>query len=184
MLNSLVGIIASSGGAAGGGSYESIASASGNGSSDTITFSSIPSTYASLQIRINGRCDGVVDTTYIRVQYNATSMTAGHYIRGNGSAASAGAVNVPVYIPGASVTSNIMGVAIIDIHDYASITRNKTGRSFGGWDGNNVYTTNERLQLGSFFLDNTSAVTSLSFVLGNGAWSTNSTVSLYGIKGA
>jgi hypothetical protein len=184
MLNSLIPIIASSGGAAGGGAaYESIASAAGTGASATITFSSIPSTYASLQIRINGRSDAAVDTTYIQVQYNATAMTKGHYVRGDGSAVSAGAVNVPIYIAGGNTTANYMGVGIIDIHDYASTTRNKTGRSFGGWNGNNVYTTQERLQIGSFFLDNTTAISALSLVLGNGNWTTNSTVSLYGIKG-
>jgi hypothetical protein len=164
--------------------YESIASASGTGSSATITFSSIPSTYASLQIRINGRSDAAVDTTYIQVQYNATAMTKGHYLRGDGVNATAGAVNVPFYVPGGNTSANIMGVAIVDIHDYASTTRNKTGRSFGGWNGNNVYGTTERLQVASFFLDNTSAISALSFVLGNGNWTTDSTVSLYGIKGA
>jgi hypothetical protein len=164
--------------------YESIASASGTGSSATITFSSIPSTYTSLQIRINGRSDALVDTTYIQVQYNATAMTAGHYVRGDGSAVSAGAVNVPMYIAGGNTTANIMGVGIIDIQDYASTTRNKTGRSLGGWNGNNAYTTQERLQLGAFMLTNTSAISALSLVLGNGNWTTNSTVSLYGIKGA
>ena len=34
-------------------SYESIASATGTGSSGTITFSSIPSTYQSLQLRVS-----------------------------------------------------------------------------------------------------------------------------------
>ena len=164
--------------------YESIASASGTGSSATITFSSIPSTYTSLQIRINGRSDALVDTTYIQVQYNATAMTAGHYLRGDGSTVTAGAVNVPMYIAGGNTTANIMGVGIIDIQDYASTTRNKTGRSLGGWNGNNVYTTQERLQLGAFMLTNTSAISALSLVLGNGNWTTNSTVSLYGIKGA
>jgi len=165
-------------------SYESIASATGTGSSGTITFSSIPSTYASLQIRVNGRSDALVDTTYFQVRYNGTAMTLAHYLRGNGSAVSANAANVPVYIPGDNTLSNIMGVSIIDIHDYASTTRNKTGRSIGGWNGNNNYTTNERLQLASFFLDNTSAINSVSLILGNGNWTTNSTVSLYGIKGA
>jgi hypothetical protein len=184
MLNSLVGIIASSGGAAGGGAFESIATATGTGSSGTITFSSIPSTYTSLQLRFIARTDAAVDTTYIQIQYNSTAMTKGHYLRGDGSAVSAGAVNVPIYIAGGSTTSTIMGAGIIDIHDYASTTRNKTGRAFGGWNGNNAYTTNERLQLGSFFLDSTSAITSLSIISGNGNFTTASTFALYGIKGA
>jgi hypothetical protein len=47
---SILGIIASSKLGVPAGAYESIASATGTGSSATITFSSIPSTYQHLQI--------------------------------------------------------------------------------------------------------------------------------------
>lgn len=170
--------------AAGGPSFESIATANGTGSSNTITFSSIPSTYASLQIRIIGRSDAAVDTTYLQVRYNATAMTLAHFLRSDGVVVSANAANVPIYVPGSNTISNIMGVGIIDIHDYASTTRNKTGRSFGGWNGNNNYGTTERLQLSSFFLDNTSAVSAMSFILFSGNWTSNTSIALYGIKGA
>jgi hypothetical protein len=169
---------------AGGGAFESIASATGTGSSNTITFSSIPSTYQSLQVRVLGRSTGGTDNVVMTLQYNSTAMTRGHWLRGDGSTASAGANNFPIYLPANNVTANVMGVAIIDIHDYASTTRNKTARYFGGWDGNNVYTTNEMVQLSSTFLDNTAAVSSISLVLTTGSWSTNSTIALYGIKGA
>ncbi len=164
--------------------YESIATVVGDNSAATLTFSSIPSTYASLQIRIMGRSTGAVDTSAATVQYNATAMTKGHYLRGDGVNVIVGAVNVPFYVPGGNTSANIMGVAIVDIHDYASTTRNKTGRSFGGWNGNNVYGTTERLQVASFFLDNTSAITSLSLVMSNGNWTNETVIALYGIKGA
>ena len=53
MLPSLIGVIASSGGAAAAGTaYESIATVTvGAGGSSSVTFSSIPSTYQHLQIR-------------------------------------------------------------------------------------------------------------------------------------
>lgn len=184
MLNSLIPIIASSGGAAAAGpSYESIASAAGTGASATITFSSIPSTYASLQVRVIGRSTGGTDNVVMRLQYNATAMTKTHYLRGDGVTASAGASNFPIYLPATNVTANVMGVGIIDIHDYASTTRNKTARYIGGWNGNNVFTTNEMIQLSSSFLDNTAAITSIDLVLASGFWSTNSQIALYGIKG-
>lgn len=166
------------------GAFESIASASGTGSSGTITFSSIPSTYQSLQVRVLGRSTGGTDTTTFTLQYNSTAMTNFHSIRANGATVAALNSNVPVYIPATNVAANVMGVAIIDIEDYARTTGNKTARYFGGWDGNNAHTTNERISLSSSFLDNTAAITSISLVLTAGSWSTNSQVALYGIKGA
>jgi hypothetical protein len=182
MLNSLVGIIASSGGAVAGGAYESIASASGTGASGTITFSSIPSTYTSLQVRLIGRSTGGTDNVVVRLQYNSTAMTKTHFLSGDGVTASAGASNSPIRVPASNVTADVMGVGIIDIHDYASTTRNKTARYIGGWNGNNVYTTNEEINLASSFLDNTSAITSIDLVVISGSWSTNSQIALYGIK--
>jgi len=43
------------GAAAAAASYESIASVTPSGSSSSVTFSSIPSTYTSLQLRVNAR---------------------------------------------------------------------------------------------------------------------------------
>ena len=183
-MSLILGILDSGGAAASTGSYESIASATGTGSSGTITFSSIPATYASLQIRVLGRSSNASDTTSFTVRYDGNAMTNFHWLRGAGTTtASAGNTNIPIFVPAANTTANIMGVGIVDILDYSNTTRNKTSRSFGGWDGNNVYTTNERLQLASFFRDNTSAITSISLVLTQGNWTTNSVVALYGIKG-
>ena len=156
----------------------------GTGSSSTITFSNIPQTYQHLQIRMIGRTtDSSNNTTFLTVQFNSTAMTNGHVLRGDGTSVNAFAGNVPLYMPGASAASNIMGVGIIDIHDYASTTRNKTARYFGGWDGNNALTTSERLQLASSFLDNTNAITSLSIITNAGSWTASSTFALYGFKG-
>lgn len=172
-------------GAAGGATaFESIASATGTGSSGTITFSSIPSTYQHLQVRFIGRSTGGTDTVTMSLQYNSTAMTNFHSLRGNGASVSGLNSNFMIYVPATNVAADVMGVGIIDIHDYTSTSRNKTARYFGGWDGNNVHTTNERISLSSSFLDNTSAVTSISLVLASGSWSTNSTFALYGIKGA
>ena len=62
-------------------SYESIASATGTGSSKTITFSSIPSTYASLQIRINGFTSSS-DNWNIRINGDSGTNYTTHYIVG------------------------------------------------------------------------------------------------------
>ena len=192
MLNSLVGIIASSGGAAGGGSYESIASVNGTGSSGTITFSSIPSTYASLQLRIIGRHQTNTDPgpiqLFLRLNADTTSTLPYHWLDGDGTTASASWDNTATQmrvgvLSNANYTANNMGVTILDIHDYASTSRNKTFRSFSGVNNND--TTQGSVRLSSGLWMNTAAITSLTFSTNAGAnFTTNTTFSLYGIKGA
>ena len=190
MLNSLVGIIASSGGAAAGTAYESIASATGTGSSDTITFSSIPSTYTSLQIRFIGRttASDVPANLHIRLNGDTGSNYAQHQLSGDGTTVTASGLATQTRIRGGAIstaaeTAGIMGVNIIDIHDYASTTRNKTIRIFSGVDKNGA---GGFVELGSGLWASTSAVNSVSLftTVTGGSWSTNSTFALYGIKGA
>jgi hypothetical protein len=82
-----------------------------------------------------------------------------------------------------NATSGIFGVSIIDIHDYASTTRNKTFRFLTGNDRNGAGI----LALFSGLWMSTSAITSLTFVPNNigGAQTfiSGTTFSLYGIKG-
>lgn len=166
-------------------SFESIATATGTGSSGTITFSSIPSTYVSLQIRLIANDGG---NNNIGIRFNGDSATnyANHFLVGDGSTASASAntsVNRALYVGQAISVSNTFGVSIIDIHDYQSSTKNKTVRSFHGWDTNNGG-DGGAVRLTSGLWLNTAAVTSVSLVDLGGSFSTSSVFSLYGIKGA
>lgn len=188
MLNSLVGIIASSGGAAGGGSYESIASITAAGGEANITFTSIPSTYASLQIRAITRSNigtpAIISGAVFRFNnYNET--TAYHSIQGDGASATAtggaSSTNMQQFIePNNAVTANTFGAMIMDIHDYASTTRFKTVRVFTGADANGT----GRVGLFSSLFQSTSAVTSIRFYDGEGEFKAGTTFALYGIKGA
>jgi hypothetical protein len=184
MLTSLIGIIASSGGAAGGaGAYESIASATGTGSSGTITFSSIPSTYTSLQIRgLYGANSGSGYGLFIRLNGDSSTNYTYHSLRGDGSTVSAfGTTTVDkMYVSGGTVSSTVNGVMITDLQDYTSTTRNKTVRFFSGEDANGSGTINLR----SGLRINTAAITSVTLVLEGGLFSTSSQFALYGIKGA
>lgn len=178
MLNSLVGIIASSGGAAGGGSYESIASATGTGSSGTITFSSIPSTYVALQVRVFGLTTAGGD---INFQIAGTNLNYSHYLYGNGTTAAANANASSCYINwGVQPSSSNPYSAIIDIDDYASTTKAKTVRIFSGIDKNG----SGEVVLASGLRTSTNAVSSLSLVASGTTWTTSTVISLYGIKGA
>ena len=185
MLNSIVGLL-DSGAGGGGGAYESIATASGNGVA-TITFSSIPSTYKHLQVRGTARHSAAVsdigDIQYL-INGDTTSSYAQHYLFGNGSSASSvgqSAIangNIRNALCYDADTANTFGSFILDIHDYASTTKNKTARYFSGVDTNGT----GRTTLGSTLWINTSAITSLTFRTGGANFVNGTVFSLYGIK--
>lgn len=172
-------------------SYESIATAVGTGSSGTVTFSSIPQTYKHLQIRIIGRLSAAYDFfSDARIYFNGVGGTSYtyHVLRGTGSAAeaaqAAGTANSYILrsVSGALVAANVMGVGIVDIHDYTSTTRNKTIRAFSGGDSNSAV-NNDGVGLSSGLFIDTNAVTSVSLQTDGGNWTNQSVFSLYGIKG-
>lgn len=145
MLGSLVGIIASSGGVAGG-DYESIATVNvGSGGSTSISFTSIPSTYQHLQIRGIVRNDasggGGAEAT---LQFNSSTSNyvTLHQIYGSGSSAVASADLTqpsriyPSFNPKSGTTANTFAGLIIDVLDYGNTNKNKTVRTLTGWDSN------------------------------------------------
>ena len=170
-------------------SYESIASYTATGSETSITFNSFPSTYASLQIRCltedNTSASNTAYPAFLQFNNDSGSNYNYHYLLGNGSAASAvgsGTTTDP-WIYGAdsiSTTSNIFGVVIIDILDYASNTKNKTSRYISGLDRNG----SGFVALGSTLWRNTNAITRIDLVANFNGFAANSVYSLYGIKGA
>jgi hypothetical protein len=163
-------------------SYESIATATGTGAASTLTFSSIPGTFKSLQIRcIAGDTAGSLIT--LRFNSDTGSNYAYHWMRGNGTTATASGAATQTQISFAGYawgTSPTMGVSIIDIIDYASTTKAKTSKSFWGNDDNSTGT----VYLSSGLWTSTAAITSISLI-NNGAnnFSTATSFALYGIKG-
>lgn len=175
-------------------SYESIASATGDGTNSTITFSSIPSTYKHLQIRF------ICKSTYttgdggwgnaISIQMNGTP-TAGysHYLYGDGTNALVNSTNGIDYIKifGTQVTSatgrtSMFASGIIDIHDYASTTKAKTFRAFAGCDAN-TGTTFFGPALTSGFLNLTTAISTIYINSALNNFASGTSFALYGIKG-
>jgi hypothetical protein len=167
---------------AAGGSYESIATAYGNGSSDTITLSSIPSTYTHLQLRVFAWASGASAAT---IKFNGGGTYSDHFLYGTGAtAASAGDISDTVIRANIRVgggTANIYGTAIIDILDYANTNKYKTVRSLTGRDENG----SGIVSLASGLYQATTAISSITIV-GNAstAWTTASSFALYGIKGS
>lgn len=187
-MTSILGIYASSmRGAVG--DFESIATVTvGSGGASSVTFSSIPSTYQHLQVRLFGRgtnsdanIDGFCWLNGNETQSNYTN----HFLRGNGSTASAGgsqasATPTMFSINSGGSGSGMFGVAVIDILDYANTNKNKTMRSLTGEDengGGNIY-------FRSALFMNTSAVGSIKLIgqAGNN-FAQYTSAALYGIKG-
>lgn len=188
MLNSIVALL-NGGAGGGGGSYESIATVTLTGSAADVTFSSIPSTYTALQVRGIVRSDSGTtsgyDWLYLRFNADTGANYATHSIYGNGTSANVYSVASNTYIIGgvatrAYHTSGNFGTTIIDVHDYASTARNKTVRSFSGYDNNG----SGDVELESGVWLSTSAITSLKLTPQSSNFVAGTTLALYGIKGA
>ena len=176
-----LGIMDGAGGAAGG-SFESLATYTGNGTAATLTFSSIPSTYKHLQVRYLGKLSGSAQM-YYRLNSDTGTNYSRHRIAAVGDTIFAeGAANIDFMSMGfmSYSDSNSVGAGILDIHDYSSTTKNKTGRSFIGNDFNG----GGRVELCSSLWRSTAAVSSLTIYTESGAtFNTGTVFSLYGIKG-
>jgi hypothetical protein len=162
--------------------FESIATLNLS-SGTTASFTSIPSTYKHLQIRGNFLLNA---GGYIIAKFNSDTASnyPSHSLYGNGSTATSvwnGQADIfisSVYASGGAVT--YPAVFIADIIDYASTTKNKTVRSFSGYDKN---TSGGDVELNSgVWLNNTSGITSIQFATGGRTFQSGTTISLYGIK--
>ena len=167
-------------------SFESIASATATGVETQLIFSSIPSTYKHLQIRGIARYSvvgGIDDNLYMRFNGDTGSNYPTHWINGTGSTVTA--ANITPWdrmligkITAGSAGANMFGACIIDIHDYASTTKNKTVRHIAGDDMNG----SGDVWLGSDLWMNTSAINQITMFC-SGIFASSSTFALYGIKG-
>jgi len=183
----ILGILASSTQVAAG-DFESIATVTvGAGGSSSITFSSIPSTYAHLQIRGIARSTNSVTSVNISLQFNGvtSSSYAWHWLYGDGSSATAaaGTSDTAAYVAraaGASASASIFGAAVIDILDYANINKTKTIRGLSGHDNNG----SGYAWLASGLFNSTNAISSLTLKAQDGNFAQYSHFALYGIKSA
>ena len=173
------------------GDFESIATINGTGSTQTLTFTNIPNTYAHLQIRMSLVTSGSFQQNAVYggwLTFNNDTGTnySDHYLYGDGATLYSGATvnraNMGIIIYGAGPT--YPGVNIVDILDYADTNKYKTARSLGGGDTNGAGYSN----FSSGLWRNTSAVSTITIHLNGGFGShnftTNATAALYGIKGA
>lgn len=165
------------------GSYESIATTTvGAGGSSTITFSSIPSTYKHLQIRIMNLSSSAESDIRMRFNSDSSSNYSQHAIYGSGSGTPGayGTVNSNYASAGLTGGATYPSVSIIDILDYENTNKFKTTRTLSGDDTNGAgfvfyYSGNWR---------NTNAITSITLTHFQSVnFNQYSSFALYGIKG-
>lgn len=170
-------------------SFESISTVTvGSGGAANVEFTSIPSTYAHLQIRIFGRSNrtSVIDAVNVRFNGDTGFYYAEHWLYGDGSSALAygsGGTSLmsTARIAGDSAGSNVFGSIIIDVLDYTNTNKFTTIRSLGGTDNNG----SGEVDFISGLWRNTNAVTSITLYPGTSTdWKQYSHVALYGIKSA
>jgi len=167
------------------GAYDSIATTTvGSGGASSITFSSIPSTYTHLQIRAITKNTSSSNFAAMRFNSDTASNYSAHYLDGDGASATAGAAsNYDRSYFGYTSTSsqtNIFGVSVIDILDYANTNKFKTVRGLTGVDVNG---SGGYIELNSSSWRSTSAITNINIFFSSNNFAEYSSFALYGIKG-
>jgi hypothetical protein len=158
----------------------------GSGGASTIDFTSIPTTYTDLQIRVSLRrsTSGLTD---LGITFNGAT---GYYYRrlfGNGSSVFAGgATNSSFYyvedtMPGTDYTANTFNNGMIYIYNYNSSNVQKAMLGDVVTENN---ATASSVNMSGAFWDSNSPITSISLKSGVGSLAEYSTATLYGIKAA
>jgi hypothetical protein len=148
----------------------------------SIDFTSIPSTYTDLCIKLSARSDRAanIDDQFIIKPNGSTSSLTYIYVRGDGASASSGSLN-RTYVPAASSTASTFGNAEIYIPNYAGAT-NKS-MSVDSVEENNATTAYMSMQ--AVLWSSTAAITSLNIAPVSGTTFVQySTAYLYGVKNA
>lgn len=137
----------------------------GSGGSTSIDFTSIPSTYTDLCIKVSARSD-TSDITDLAMRLNGDTASNYFYLEltGNASSASSGSGNpsrLNTILPGnTNVTANIFNNVEIYITNYAS--SNQKTISTDAVTENNSTSTNVQQRLQAWRWSGTSAITSVS----------------------
>jgi hypothetical protein len=146
----------------------------------SIAFSGIPSGYKHLQLRIlYGNWTSSNGDVKMRFNLDSSSNYSRHGLYGNGANAVAYGLANETYIgAGYLVNGGYVSTVIIDVLDYASITKYKTTRTLEGRDRNG--SGDVALSSGSW--RNTSAVSTIELTPPTGNFPQYSQFALYGVK--
>ena len=171
------------------GAYDSLATVTvPSGGVASITFAGIPTGYKHLQIRslvTQGTGGSSGSDTFTTANFNGDtgSNYMSHAILGDGSSASATATatsSTAIWF-GIATTSTTSSFAanVIDILDYASISKNKTVRGLLGNDRNGAGTV---VLQSALWMNSTTAINSILISASGGTFKEYSSFALYGVK--
>jgi hypothetical protein len=161
--------------------FELIASSTvGSGGAASIDFTSIPSTFTDLVIKLSGRATSAGIFADTRITLNGTAGNS-RMLEGSGSAAASYTVSW-IYAPqdGNTATSNTFGNAELYIPNYTS--SNNKSVSIDSVLENNA--TTAYAVLGAGLVTLSAAVTSISIFTTSQNWMQYTTAYLYGVKNA
>ena len=170
------------------GFFQIASTTAGAGGTSTITFSSIPTTYTHLQLRISCRSTTAAGLSWSRLRMNSDSTNAnykGHQLYGEGSSAAStnfgSESGIAAFLTvGSTGTANVFNAAIIDILDYSNTNKYKTIKVLQGNDTNGA----GYIIFHSGVWLSTSSINSLTFSdVNSGNYAQGSIFSLYGVKG-
>lgn len=166
------------------GDYESIQTVTvGAGGSSSIAFTSIPSTYKHLQIRVSALTAASGKVMVARFNSDTTASYTWHFLNGQGTTASGGNAigNTYARFFGQNIGTNTTNpsVSIIDILDYTNTNKNKTLRALSGSDNNG----SGEVALESSLWIKTNAISAVTILLTDSSnFSQYTTFALYGVK--
>lgn len=162
-----------------------IASNTLTGTTASVTFSSIPSTFTDLALRVSSRTDAAAVSSNMRLTFNGVGGTnySVTYLRGTGSTTlsardSSGAV-ITLYqsADGSTAASNTFSNTEIYIPSY-NVSQNKPISAFSAHEDN---ATLAYLNATAGLFSNTSAITSVTLDLSSSNFVSGSSFFLYGI---
>ena len=165
--------------------YEPIATANGDGSATTITFSSIPATYTDLKIIIRATSTGSGQYVSPAIRFN--SDTGANYgstvLWGDGASTGSYRANTGTSFYASPTQVGVQNLypctGIVDVLSYAGSTF-KTSLVVGSVDSNGSGSS-ERLVT---CWRNTAAITTVAVISQGSAFSTSTVMTIYGIKAA
>lgn len=160
------------------GGYTLLATATGTGSSNTITFSSIPSTYKHLFIVMEGPY-GTSTSAATQIRFN--SDTGNNYsFRFQGNSTTGDTAVGQIFFQTSAVfgTSTDRGAANLYIYEYAKTTAPKVGIGTGFRQSSAA----GDMRTGGFSWNNTAALNAIEFQILTGSFATQTRILLYGVS--
>jgi hypothetical protein len=163
--------------------YTLIASTTADGTTSSVSFTSIPQTYTDLVVRLTARNTGTNVDNSLAVRPNgSTTNDSNTRLSGNGSTASSGRSTADFdagRITSGNATADTFGSVEMYIPNYTAAT-NKPMSAFGVAETN---ATAVEMRINALLWSNTSAITSLNITTdGVGNFASGSSFFLYGIK--